>query len=110
MVPMIEFECAVKELPHGTTLSAAGFEDGPKIDPLKLIFTYDSDEWETFVDEWVHSLTELYTDVVRPTGSGDKGIDVAGFRDADCFLGDWDNYQCKHYAHPLGFTDMSVVE
>ena len=104
---MIEFDCAIKELPHDTTLSAAGFEDGPKIDPLRLIFTYDSDEWETFVDEWVHSLKEIYADVVRPTGSGDKGIDVAGFMDADCFLGDWDNYQCKHYARPLGFTDIA---
>ena len=66
---MIEFECAIKELPHDTTLSSAGFEDGPKIDPLRLIFTYDSDEWETFVDEWVHSLKEIYADVVRPVVS-----------------------------------------
>ena len=34
---------------------------------------------------------------------------MAGFMDADCFLGDWENYQCKHYARPLGFTDIAPV-
>lgn len=104
---MDKFEPAIKEIPFDTDLSASGFEDGPKIDPLKLIFTYDSDEWEAFVDEWVHSLQDRYIDAVRPTGSGDKGVDVAGLKDADRFLGRWDNYQCKHYSRPLGFSDIA---
>jgi hypothetical protein len=40
---------------------------------------------------------------MRPTGAGDKGIDVAGFRDVDKLQGAWDNYQCKHYRDPLSF-------
>lgn len=59
---MENFERAIKDIPFDTDLSASSFEDGPQIDPLKLIFTYDSDEWETFVDEWVHSVKDKYID------------------------------------------------
>lgn len=94
---MIEFECVIKEFFYDMIFFVVGFEDGLKIDFLRLIFIYDFDEWEIFVDEWVYLLKEIYVDVVCLIGFGDKGIDVVGFMDVDCFLGDWDNYQCKYY-------------
>jgi hypothetical protein len=100
--PSIVFQNAVKELTNDRILLADEFENGPKIDPLKRIQTYEASEWETFIDEWIHSLTP-YVAVMRPTGAGDKGIDVAGFRDVDKLQGAWDNYQCKHYRDPLSF-------
>jgi hypothetical protein len=38
--------------------------------------------------------------------AGDKGIDVAGFCDEDRWRAFWDNYQCKCYLKPLGFSDV----
>ncbi|WP_244735416.1 ABC-three component system protein [Rhizobium laguerreae] len=99
----MSLQSAVKELPSARILLAQEFENGPKIDPLKIIQIYDAGEWETFIDEWVHSLTSTYVSVMRPTGAGDKGIDIAGFCDADQLLGTWDNHQCKHYNAPLSF-------
>lgn len=104
---MAEFELAIKEIPSNTLQSSSEFENGPKIDPLKHVAGYDSDEWEAFIDEWVHSLKDVYSEVVRPTGPGDKGIDVAGFKDANRLAGAWDNYQCKHYARPLSFANVA---
>lgn len=101
---LISLQSAVKELPSVRILLAQEFDNGPKVDPLKLIQIYDSSEWETFIDEWVHSLTSTYMSVMRPTGAGDKGIDIAGFCDADQLLGIWDNHQCKHYNIPLNFS------
>jgi hypothetical protein len=82
-----------------TVLTATQVQYGPPIEPLARIMTYDSDEWEKFVDEWVSScLKEKYELVVRMSGANDKGIDVAGFTDEQKLLGVWDNYQCKHYS------------
>ena len=67
--------------------------------------TYDSDEWEKFVNEWVTFLPGKYSSVQRFTGSGDKGVDVAAFADEKQLLGDWHNYQCKHYGKSLGPAD-----
>jgi len=65
--------------------------------------TYTSDEWEKYVEEWVsYSLKPMYKSVQRFTGSGDRGIDVAGFADDKKLLGVWDNYQCKHF--PTGIV------
>ena len=104
---MDEFESAIKQIRSCTLLSASDFENGPKVDPLKLIATYDSEEWETFIEEWVYSLKDEYADVIRPTGPGDKGIDVAGLKGKDRLAGAWDNYQCKHYVRPLAFSNIA---
>lgn len=102
--PLIPLQSAVKELPSARILLANEFENGPKIDPLKIIQIYDASDWEAFIDEWVHSLKSAYVNVMRPTGAGDKGIDIAGFCDAEQLLGTWDNHQCKHYIAPLSFS------
>jgi hypothetical protein len=72
------------------------------MDPVTRLITYSSSEWETFVDEWVSSLEATYQSVLRYTGAGDMGIDVAGFTDGLFLKGVWDNYQCKHYGSALG--------
>lgn len=83
--------------PSATMLSPAQVQNGPPIEPLVRIVTYDPGQWETFVDEWVSSLKTKYHKVLRYTGANDRGIDVAGFADRNYLKGVWDNYQCKHY-------------
>lgn len=105
---MVEFEPAIKDIAADTVQSAIEFENGPKQDPLQIIATYNSDQWEEFTDEWVYSLESEYVDTQRTTGAGDKGIDVAGFCDNDRLAGMWDNYQCKCYQRrPLSFGDVA---
>jgi len=87
-------------------LTAAQFQSGPSIDPLTRLVTYDSAEWEKFIDEWVsHCLKSKYHKVLRTSGANDKGIDVAGFADTKLLQGIWDNYQCKHYGGPIAPGD-----
>ncbi len=94
--------------PEPTHITSANeFENGPKQNPLKLIQTYEDDEWEAFANEWVRSLESKYTSVERLSGAGDKGIDIAGFTDVDRLDGIWDNYQCKAYARALSFKDVA---
>jgi len=78
---------------------------GPPIEPLTRLMTYDSDEWEKFINEWVMSFSTIYKSVQRFTGAGDKGVDVAAFTDSKQLLGVWHNYQCKHYSKSLGPAD-----
>jgi len=62
-----------------------------------------------FINEWVHfCLKPKYVTVQRFSGSGDQGIDIAGFANNERLLGVWDNYQCKHYDHPLRPSDVWV--
>jgi hypothetical protein len=44
--------------------------------------------------------------VRQASGAGDKGRDVVGYIQAINTAGPWDNYQCKHYDHPLYPSDM----
>lgn len=98
---MVDFS-EIADPPAPTVLvTAAQTQSGPPIDPLTRVLVYSSDEWETFIDEWVFSLKKKYSKVLRFTGAGDRGIDIAAFAD-DLFLnGVWDNYQCKHYDKPI---------
>jgi ABC-3C protein/restriction endonuclease len=80
---------------------------GPLIPPQQQILLYSADQWEEFIQEWAHfCLKKLYTQVQRFGGSGDHGIDVAGFSDKQKLQGIWDNYQCKHYERALHPTDV----
>jgi hypothetical protein len=90
-------------------VTAAQVTHGPLIPPQQLLLLYSPDQWEGFVQEWAHyCLKKLYPHVRRFTGSGDRGIDVAGFADTKKLQGVWDNYQCKHYDHPLRPGDVWV--
>jgi len=71
---------------------------GPLIPPQQRILLYSPGEWEGFAEEWAHfCLKKHYVQVQRFSGAGDRGIDIAGFADAQKLLGVWDNYQCKRY-------------
>jgi hypothetical protein len=87
--------------PSRTMLTAAQMQIGPPIDPLTRVLIYTAEEWEAFIHEWVFSLKKKYSKVLRVTGAGDRGIDVAGFTDDQLLDGIWDNYQCKHYEKPI---------
>ena len=85
-----------------TMLTASQVQSGPPIEPLTRILSYEPADWESFVDEWVsHCLKAKYSKVLRFAGAGDRGIDVAGFTDDKLLQGIWDNYQCKHFDHPV---------
>lgn len=75
--------------------------------PIRVT-TFSPAEWEAFTQEWASSLKDAYVRVARHTGSGDQGVDIAGFV-GDCGWEDgWDNYQCKQYAHPLRPGDIWI--
>ena len=81
-----------------STVTADQVIHGPQIPPQQRILLYSPAEWEGFTEEWAHfCLKKQYVQVQRFTGAGDRGIDMAGFTDAEKLLGVWDNYQCKRY-------------
>ncbi|WP_062318140.1 ABC-three component system protein [Demequina maris] len=84
-----------------TALTAERARQGPRLAPRKVIQTYDPDEWEEFIEEWAHSLVPRYVKVQRFGGSGDRGVDVAGFRTERGFEAEWDCFQGKHYDKSL---------
>jgi hypothetical protein len=98
----------IKEPPKPTTaVTAALVTHGPMIPPQQQLLIYSPDQWEGFVQEWLHyCLKKTYKLVQRFTGAGDMGIDVAGFVDDNRLMGVWDNCQCKHYDHPLTPGDV----
>ena len=75
--------------------------------PIRVT-TFSPAEWESFVEEWASSLKDSYVRVARHSGSGDQGVDVAGFVSDEGWEDGWDNYQCKHYDHPLYPSDVWV--
>ena len=77
----------------------------PKVMRIRV---FSPDDWEDFIEEWSTSLSGEYVRVRRFGGSGDLGVDVAGFCTEDGFQADWDNYQCKRYDHPLRPSDIWV--
>jgi hypothetical protein len=84
------------------TLTADLVLHGHHIPPQQQLLLYSADQWEGFVQEWAHyCLKAIYCQVQGFSGPGDRGIDIAGFTDADKLNGVWDNYQCKHYDHAL---------
>lgn len=76
---------------------------GRRYPPQAQLLMYSPDDWEGFIEEWAYyCLKKRYTAVWRMTGANDRGIDVAGFTDAERLQGVWDNYQGKRYGQPLG--------
>lgn len=76
--------------------------------PKKIVSFYDPDEFEEFVKEWVPALETKYTLVERHGGSGDHGIDVAGYLSQQRLEGEWHNYQCKRYSSALTWSTAAV--
>jgi len=87
--------------------SADHVQAGLPIPKAARVQIFSPDDWEGFTEEWASSLTG-YAIVRRFAGSGDMGLDVAGFTDAAGFSAPWDNYQCKRYDHPLRPADIHV--
>src|SRR5690242_10296176 len=86
----------------GIPLTAMLAVGGPAISPQQRLLIYSANDWEEFVHEWAHyCLKKSYKQVQRFSGTGDMGIDIAGFVDDQRLAGVWDNYQCKHYDHAL---------
>lgn len=105
MIQDFKYICAPAQSP--VALSADQALQGPQFPPQQQILLYSADQWEEFVHEWVHfCLKERYAQVQRFSGAGDRGIDILGFADSQKLKGKWDNYQCKHYNHPLRPSDI----
>ena len=81
--------------------SSAKVLHGRLVPPQQQILLYSADEWELFIQEWLHHKKTIYQKVVRFAGANDMGVDVAGFVDEKGLKGVWDNYQCKHYKDSL---------
>lgn len=84
-------------MPYADTVTT-----GPPILPIERIRLFSAQQWEEFVLEWVDGLRSKYKRVERCGGAGDMGRDVIAFTDDTV----WDNYQCKHYDHPLRPSDI----
>lgn len=68
----------------------------PPINRLKIV---SAEDFEDIIREWITGYCKSkYSKVRKPAGAGDKGRDVIAFINDK---GEWDNYQCKHYDHPL---------
>lgn len=79
---------------------------GQQIPPIDRLRIFSATQWEDFILEWVDSLKMRYRKVERCGGAGDMGRDIV----ASCLDGaaEWENFQCKHYNHPLAPTDVWV--
>lgn len=85
--------------------SADHIATGLPVPPLERLKLLSPQQWEDFVLEWAHSLGRAYARVDKCASAGDKGRDVVALT-ADTADAEWDNYQCKHYDHPLQPTDI----
>lgn len=92
--------------PKAATTSASAVATGHSIPPIERIKIFSNSQWEDFVLEWADSLREKYKRVERCGGAGDMGRDVIAFTSAEDGTEVWDNYQCKHYDHPLRPSDI----
>lgn len=88
--------------------SSAHVQSGiPTPKPIR-VRNFSPDEWEEFIEEWGSSLEDSYVKVRRFGGSGDLGVDIAGFCTSSGFEDAWDNFQCKRYDHPLRPSDIWI--
>lgn len=77
----------------------------PKVMRVRL---FSPEEWEVFIEEWASALKGGYAKVRRLGAAGDLGVDIAAFCSGKGFQGEWDNYQCKRYDHPLRPSDVFI--
>lgn len=88
--------------------SSSHVQSGVPVPKSVRIRHFSPDEWEEFIEEWASSLDSSYVKVRRFGGAGDLGVDISGFCSEQGFHGDWDNFQCKRYDHPLRPGDIWV--
>jgi hypothetical protein len=98
----------IKPKPGNCSASPEHVISGVPIPKVMRIRTFSPDDWEDFIEEWSTSLSGAYLKVRRFGGSGDLGVDIAGFTSKTGFQDVWDNYQCKRYGHPLRPSDIWV--
>lgn len=73
----------------------------PAIDKLKIV---SPEEYEDIIREWIAGYCQgKYKRVCKVGGANDKGRDVIAFINE---ANEYDNYQCKHYDHPLMPSDI----
>ena len=109
--PAIELKDIVLQEDEGVMLTAAQVAAGPVVSPIGRLRLYTEKEWEAFTYEWALNCAKpmrKYKEVQYASGANDMGIDVAAFKSTKKLKGIWDNYQCKHYDHPLMPTDVWV--
>ncbi len=85
------------------TVLAHSLRMAPMPSPKQMVSFYDPDQFEEFVKEWVPALDTKYVLVERHGGSGDHGVDVAGYLSHKRLEGQWHNYQCKRYTAALSW-------
>lgn len=72
----------------------------PGLRPSQILYSYEANEWEGFIEEWAEGFDPPYIQVVPLGGAGDMGRDIIGHID-DARPYSCDVFQCKHYAHPI---------
>lgn len=85
-------------------ITAQSVAIGKQIEPLKRVFLFSPEEFETFISEWLELKTSQYFQIENLGGSGDMGSDVAAYHEdpqLKPMVYKWDCYQCKHYDSPL---------
>lgn len=71
---------------------------GRQYEPYKRMKLFEPDDYEKFTQSWLYGCKRVLYDRIENYGkSGDKGRDIVGCKKN----GNWDNYQCKHYAKTL---------
>jgi len=101
---------ATRPITLGAVLGGADpleIRSGPPIVPIERMKLFSASDWEGFVNEWASSL-DAYEVVERASGPGDMGCDVIATLDPTLPDSPWDNYQCKHYDHPLAPSDIWI--
>ena len=100
----LQTEQSVSAGPPQMTVLPHTLRMAPMPSPKQIVPFYDPDEFEEFVKEWVPALERKYLLVERHGGSGDHGIDVAGYLSPQRLEGEWHNYQCKRYSSALTWS------
>lgn len=100
VIPDSDLKEIAPKAPQGFP-SSSHVHSGSQIPKSKRVAIFSPDEWEDFTEEWASSLQKSYLKVRRFGGAGDLGVDIAGFCSPQGFFGEWDNFQCKRYDHPL---------
>lgn len=107
MIPESDLTKILPKAPSAA-LPSSQVQSGIPIPKAKRVTIFSPEEWEEFIEEWASSLQASYSKVRRFGGAGDLGVDIAGFCSEFGFFGEWDNFQCKRYDHPLRPGDIWV--